>query len=68
MNDVFNDVICLVNTDSIFTLNYVNVEDLYFWYLLERIVKESVKLLYEYFKENNIMCCQDYVIYFKING
>ena len=38
-------MIYLVNTDSIFTLNYVNVEDIYFWSLLEGIVKESVKLL-----------------------
>ena len=46
LNNVFHDVICLVNTDSIFTLNYVSVDDIYFWYLLKGKVKESVKLLH----------------------
>ena len=30
LNDIFHDVICLVNTDAIFTLNNVNFEEFYF--------------------------------------
>ena len=41
----FHDVIFLVNNDAIFTLNNVNIEEFYFWDLLEGIVKESVKFL-----------------------
>ena len=32
LNNVYHDMICLVNTDYIFNLNYVNVEELKFWY------------------------------------
>ena len=28
LNNIFDDIICLVNTDSILTLDYVNIEDL----------------------------------------
>ena len=28
LNDVFDDMICLVNTDSILTLDHVNVEEI----------------------------------------
>ena len=45
LNDIFQYVICLVNTDSIFTFNDVNVEAFSFLALLEGIVKEGVKLL-----------------------
>ena len=42
----FHDVIYMFNTDSIFTLNNINVDEIYFWYFLEVIVKDSVKLLH----------------------
>ena len=42
----FHDMICLVNTDTIFTLNIVNVEDFLFQSFLEGIVKDSVKFLH----------------------
>ena len=42
----FYDMICLINTDSIFPLVNVNAEDIYPWYLLEVIIKYSVKFLY----------------------
>ena len=36
----FHDVICLVKTDSKFTLNNVNVEEFYFWSFLEGTAKK----------------------------
>ena len=45
MNNIFDDMTCLVNTDSIFPLDYVNIEELWFWPFLEGIVKDSVKFL-----------------------
>ena len=45
LNNVFGDIICMVNNYSIFALNYMNVEELYFWSFLEGMVKDSVKLL-----------------------
>ena len=45
LNDVFNDMICLINTYSVLTLEYVYVEDIYIFSLLEGIIKESVKFL-----------------------
>ena len=53
-----------VNTDYIFTLNNVNVEELSFWSFLEGIVKDSVNLVRSFFKTNYIMCCQEDFIYF----
>ena len=61
-------MICLDNTDSMFTLNNMNVEELYFWSLLEGIVKESVKLLCWSFKIDSILCFQEDVICFNIKG
>ena len=34
LNNVFDDMICLVNTDSIFTLDYVNFDKIYLLVLL----------------------------------
>ena len=42
LDNVFDHIICLVNTDLMFTLDHDNVEDLYFWSLLEGILKDSV--------------------------
>ena len=39
LNNIFNDVICLVNTDSIFILTNVNVEEFYFCLFSEGIFK-----------------------------
>ena len=30
LHNIFHDVICLVNTDSMFTLNHANIEDIQF--------------------------------------
>ena len=41
-----DDIICLINTDWMLTLDHVNIEELYFWYFLEGIIKENTKLLH----------------------
>ena len=41
---VFDPMIFLVNTDYMFTLDYVDIEDIYFFPLLEGVVKENIKL------------------------
>ena len=42
----FHDVIYMVNTDFVFNLNNVYVEEIYFWSFLEGKVKDSVNLLH----------------------
>ena len=44
LNKNFQDVVCLVNNNYIFTLNYVNVEDLYFLVLLGRYSKKECQI------------------------
>ena len=55
LNNIFHDVIYLVNTYSVFTLNFLNVEELLFLFFLGSIVRESVKLLHYTLKK--IMFC-----------
>ena len=62
LNGIIYDVIYLVNTDAIFTLNNANVEEFYFWDFLEVIVKESVKLLCESFNADYVLCYHEDII------
>ena len=45
-------MIFLVNTDYMFTLDYVDIEDIYFFPLLEGVVKENIKLFDQYLKKS----------------
>ena len=44
LNNIFHDVICLINNNSMLNLITVNVEDLYFCSFLEVIFKENIKI------------------------
>ena len=48
LDDVLGDMIFLINNDVMFTLDYANIEGLYFWSLLEDLIKESIKFLHQY--------------------
>ena len=66
LNNIFYDVICLVNTNYVFILNNVHVKEPQFWSFLEGIVKETVNLLCHSFRTNCIHCCHEDVICFNI--
>ena len=59
LNDIFHYVICRVNTDPIFTIFHVNVGELQFCFFLESIFRKSVKIFYQSFKINFILCLQE---------
>ena len=46
LDDALDDMICLVNNHSMFTLYTGNVEELWFWSLLEGTIKDSIKFLH----------------------
>ena len=46
LNGVVDDMICCINTDSIFTLDYVNAEEIYFFSFMEGIIQDSIKFLH----------------------
>ena len=65
LDDVFDDMTCLINTDSISTLDDINIEDIYFWEFLGCVIKESIKLLHQSLKENPILFCHEDIICFR---
>ena len=64
LDDVLGDMICLVNTDTMFNLDDVDIWDIKFCLFLEGIIKQSIKLFDQSFKENLILCCHEYIICF----
>ena len=42
--DILDYMICLINADTLFTLDDGDIEEIYFWPLLEGIIKECIKL------------------------
>ena len=52
----------MFNSDAIFTLYNCDIKELEFVTFLEFIVKEGIKLLSQYFKEDPIMYVHKYVI------
>ena len=46
LDDVLDDMVFLINTDSMLNLDNGNVEELYFRSFLEGIIKENINLLH----------------------
>ena len=42
--DIIDGILCLINTDIMFTLDNVDIEEIYFWSLLEGIIKECINI------------------------
>ena len=49
-------MVCLINSDAVFTLYNDDIEELEFVTLLECIVKEGIKLFSQYLKEYPMVC------------
>ena len=64
LDNVFDYMTCLINTDVIFISVDVNIDYLYWWVLLEFLIKEGIKFLNWSLKVNHIMCCCDDIICF----
>ena len=47
---VLDYMICMINNDAMFTLDYVDIEEIYSPPLLEGVVKESINFLHRPFK------------------
>ena len=45
LNEILGDIICLINDDTMFTLDDGDIEELEFFPFLEGIIKGCIKLL-----------------------
>ena len=57
-------MIFLVNSDAMFYLDCVHIEDIYFFHLLESIIKENKELFVQSFKDIYILCFHENIIWF----
>ena len=67
LDDVIDDMICLIDNDALFTLDDINVMKLYLWYLVEGVLRDFIKSLHQSFKGNHFMCFHEEIICFNIN-
>ena len=64
-DDVIDDMIYMISTDSMLDLDDIGIENIYSPPpILENLVKESIRLLHPSFRANTIMCFHGDIICF----